>query len=144
MESKKNDAQGANGKDVITAGNATAETKKTTLPKEAPKTVLTIREQLELQLKQLRHKKELADKREFFLLKKTDLLRYKDYVLKDFGQLETKAAKVSFIGYNEYEREETKVNVNNPEFIARYIDCLIADIDRFVVEIEKELLTDVA
>jgi hypothetical protein len=141
MESKKNDAQGAKGKEVITVGNVMGETKKT-LSKEDAKKVLTIREQLELQLKQLNRKKELADKREFFLCKKADLLRYREYVLKDFGQLETKAAKVSFIGYNEYEREETKVNVNNPEFIARYIDCLVSDIDRFVVEIEQGLLTD--
>jgi hypothetical protein len=140
MESKKNDAQGAKGKDVVTAGDANTEAKKGGLAKQ----VLTIREQLELQLEQLNRKKELADKREFFLRKKVDLLQYREYVLKDFGQLETKAAKVSFIGYSESGREETKVNVNNPAFIARYIDCLVSDIDGFVVEIEKELLTDMA
>jgi hypothetical protein len=144
MESKKNEAQGAKGKEVVTAGNVTAEAKKTGLPKEDAKKVLTIREQLELQLKQLNRKKELADKRELFMSKKTELLRYKEYVLKDFGQLETKAAKVSFIGCSESGRDETRVNVNNPAFIARYIDCLVSDIDRFVVEIEQELLTDIA
>jgi hypothetical protein len=147
METKKNEAQGAQAKEVkaVTAGETSkAVAAKKETPKEQTPKVLTVREQLELQLQQLNRKKELADKREFFLRKKNELLKYKAYVIKDFGQMETRFAKVAFIGHNEHEREEARVNVNNPQFIARYIDVLTADIDKFVAELENELLTGVA
>lgn len=103
---------------------------------------LSLQEQLEKQIEKLTKKKQLVDDRNFFLSKKSSLLRYKDYVVKDFDHMETKYAKISFVGFNEYQREEERVNVNNPQFVAKYIDYLVADIDRFVLEIEQQLLSE--
>lgn len=138
-EAAQNNAQGKE--------NATAKATTTTAvsaSETAKAKVLSIREQLEKELEKLNRRKELADKREFFLNKKQELLKYKKYVVKDLGEMETKHARISFIGIGEYGRDEEKVNVNNPDFIARYIDNLIADIDRTVIKIESELLTEAA
>lgn len=131
METKKNDVQKA--QENVLVNNVIEKTKEVKL---------TLQQQLEKELQRLTLKKELADKRAFFILKKDALLKYKEFIVNDLGQMETKFAKISFIGINEYGREDEKININNPQFVAKYIDYLVADINVFVSDIEKKLLTE--
>lgn len=100
-----------------------------------------IREILEKQLKELNHKKALADRRELFLEKRQRLVDFLDEIQDENhdGNFETSSAKISFQIKSGYHHEES-FNIAILDMIDQHVNRLICDIDKAVEKIEIELV----
>ena len=124
--------------------NASAELKKAEEPKRAEK-AQTIKEILEAQLREITRKKQLADHREVFVLKRNEL---KD-LLKQLkqqtasGTFESEDFRLTFTTKSNY-RDTESFRISNPEMLTKFVVFLEDEIGRAIERIEKELLQDVA
>ncbi|MCL1942081.1 MAG: hypothetical protein FWF54_00825 [Candidatus Azobacteroides sp.] len=104
--------------------------------------VTDLQKKLEEQLQELTRKKNLADRRQIFILKRDSLKNFlTDLEAEEItGNFESAQAKISFIFKTGSYREEEKFNIAIPELIVKHAKYLITDIDKAVVNIEVELL----
>lgn len=95
---------------------------------------------LEAQLQEITHKKQLADNRSVFLLKKTSLEEFKKQIETEInsGNFEATKFKMSF-NSGSY-RDDEKFTISNTDLIHFFLCGLIVKIDEEVSKIETELI----
>ena len=95
-----------------------------------------VKAKLELQLKKIEEKKELADKREKFLSTKNDLKNVSEVLSKQRNNFESENFQISFkSSYN-----GNLFAISNQSLIVKFIECLNAEIDLKVNELETKLM----
>ena len=97
---------------------------------------------LKKELEVLNRKKDLADRRDVFLIKRADLVKCKKTVEKDVkGSIfESNGIKLCFKAKGEYDRLDDLFTISNPAIVLKFINVLSDEIDLKVREIEAELL----
>jgi hypothetical protein len=96
---------------------------------------------LEAQLQEITHKKQLADNRQVFLLKRNNLQEYKKSIQEELqsGNFESAKFKLSISSSNTY-RDDEKLTISNTDLILFFIDGLLQKIDEEVIKLELELI----
>ena len=113
-------------------------------PKRAEK-AQSIKEILEAQLRDITRKKQLADHREVFVMKRNEL---KD-LLKQLkqqtasGTFESEDFRLTFTTKSNY-RDTESFRISNPEMLTKFVVFLEDEIGKAIERIEKELLQDIA
>lgn len=96
---------------------------------------------LEAQLQEITHKKQLADNRQVFLTKRTNLEEYKNLIQEEInsGNFESSNFKMGFSSSSSY-REDNKFSISNTDLILFFLNGLLVKIDEEVIKIELELI----
>ncbi|ULB35938.1 hypothetical protein [Proteiniphilum propionicum] len=113
-------------------------------PKRIGKTQ-SITEILELQLKEIKRKKRLADNRDVFISKSKSLEEYQKQLqqLAIDSLFETEDFKLNFTVKDDY-RNSSNFSITNPEMLLKFVVFLSDEIKKAIEKIEKELLQDIA
>lgn len=113
-------------------------------PKRIGKTQ-SITEILELQLKEIKRKKRLADNRDVFISKSKSLEEYQKQLqqLAIDSLFETEDFKLNFTVKDDY-RNSSNFSITNPEMLLKFVVFLSDEIKKAIEKIEKELLHDIA
>lgn len=113
-------------------------------PKRTEKTQ-SISEILEAQLKAIQHKKQLADNRDIFLIKKRNLSEYMKTLKQQAidNVFKSDEFSLNFTARENYS-SKTEFSISNPEMLLKFLVFLSVEIDGAVDKIEKELLQDIA
>lgn len=113
-------------------------------PKKIGKTQ-SITEILELQLKEIKRKKRLADNRDVFISKSKSLEEYQKQLqqLAIDSLFETEDFKLNFTVKDDY-RNSSNFSITNPEMLLKFVVFLSDEIKKAIEKIEKELLHDIA
>ena len=113
-------------------------------PKRIGKTQ-SITEILELQLKEIKRKKRLADNRDVFISKSKSLEEYQKQLqqLAIDSLFETEDFKLNFTVKDDY-RNSSNFSITNPEMLLKFFVFLSDEIKKAIEKIEKELLQDIA
>ena len=122
------------------------ETAKTVaMPKTAePKKILSIEEQLNKQLSEINRKKELADRRNIFLLKCGEVSECLTDLTDEqaAGQFSTDNFSLIFARKNGYSDKEA-FRISNPGMMIKFLSMLQSEMLEAVKVIESELLKDI-
>ena len=104
--------------------------------------VKDLKAELESRLSILKHQKQLADHREVFLSKKTDLEKVVKTLLKSVKEFETQNFRLVLKekGSSAYNDSDC-FGISNPELILKFVRMLVSEIDSKIKAIENELLS---
>lgn len=107
--------------------------------------IQSITEMLEIQLKEIQRKKQLADNRDVFITKRKNLEDYQKLLqqLAIENVFETEDFSLSFTVKGDY-RHSGNFSISNPEMLLKFIVFLSDEINKAVQKIENELLQDIA
>ena len=100
---------------------------------------------MELQLKEIKRKKRLADNRDVFISKSKSLEEYQKQLqqLAIDSLFETEDFKLNFTVKDDY-RNSSNFSITNPEMLLKFVVFLSDEIKKAIEKIEKELLQDIA
>lgn len=129
---------------IVAKPGATAKTAKAEEPNRAEK-AQSIKEILEIQLKEITRKKQLADHREVFVSKRNELKELLKQLMQQTasGTFESEDFRLTFTTKSNY-RDTESFRISNPEMLTKFVVFLEDEIGKAIEKIEKELLSEVA